>query len=647
MSEQIQHKFGAAGGYLVGNSHADGGIKAINKSTDQLLEFEGGEVAITKTAVQDTTKREFQGEMLTNRQILSKINESGGGVSFANGGEIPSEMYWYGRSYQYGGVMMKDVDIIRHISKCGCDHEEFKKGGVIDYASMVLNGEPTTPEELTQYLLVAEAQGKPKKEISKIQENYFNEFVQGKPKQLIPYLKAVWHLPKGKRETFFYEWNHDDYLKVVGDNIYNFLPEDLKKLPVVKKINFSPTPDNEGLDKITSPFTNRDDLRPKFSGVYFNLEDESIYVTNAHVILFIKEKPHVDKSSICLMGSNLKWYKNKVSSEISENPDGCWELKEAYPDIFRIIPKTFENIISVSASRLLQYIKAAENFIHPITHEITLAYRYEDRIIKRFFNAVLLQTCVEAMLELGYEEIDLCFNESSNRPVIILPKGNSRKISYAKIETDMTVVMPLLNSGNEYVIEYMPVYDLDNQAPTTYFKMTGRVPEGERYEFNISEIHNYPAAIKVLEGMSDFHIRHSIKGGCSSEYTLARKTHHCVFYLHFLDFSVSPYDTYHIIVLDEYSTNNIKNLEKEAFKKVKAALNNSEEITEAITALEILMPGSGKKERKEIQSAIEALKILFESKKFEEGGVIDEQMYIATPLSGAKAPSAIELIENL
>jgi predicted ABC-type ATPase len=42
----MTHKAGASGGLLVGNRHSEGGIKAVNKSTGQPLEMEGGEVVI-------------------------------------------------------------------------------------------------------------------------------------------------------------------------------------------------------------------------------------------------------------------------------------------------------------------------------------------------------------------------------------------------------------------------------------------------------------------------------------------------------------------------------------------------------------------------------------------------------------------------
>lgn len=85
------HKSGSAGGVLVGKRHSEGGIKAVNKSSDSPLEMEGGEVVITRNAVSDDEKREFEGKMMTNREILSKINEDGGGVAFANGGKVEKE----------------------------------------------------------------------------------------------------------------------------------------------------------------------------------------------------------------------------------------------------------------------------------------------------------------------------------------------------------------------------------------------------------------------------------------------------------------------------------------------------------------------------------------------------------------------------
>ena len=112
IKDKIVHASGDAGGMLVGKRHSNGGIKALNKSTGQPLEMEGGEVVITRNAVSDNKKRSFNGKMLTNRQILSEINESGGGVSFADGGQVPNDVKFdCNAEYEYGGKTMCGKDL--------------------------------------------------------------------------------------------------------------------------------------------------------------------------------------------------------------------------------------------------------------------------------------------------------------------------------------------------------------------------------------------------------------------------------------------------------------------------------------------------------------------------------------------------------
>lgn len=123
--QTIIHDKGTQGGYFLGKLHKEGGIKGINKSTGQPIEVQGGEVIITAPAVADQTKREFEGQMLTNREILSKINEKGGGVSLENGGEI----YFNGSSYNYGGKTMTDYEIMQAMNGCGYE-EEYENGSL-------------------------------------------------------------------------------------------------------------------------------------------------------------------------------------------------------------------------------------------------------------------------------------------------------------------------------------------------------------------------------------------------------------------------------------------------------------------------------------------------------------------------------------
>jgi hypothetical protein len=129
----VQHTSGSAGGYLIGRSHANHGIKAINKSNGQHLELEGGEAVITRRALADTGLHSFDGMKLTQRQILSRINQNGGGVSFENGGEIIDQATCMcsGNIHTYDGKQMSDVEVFAEMAKggqtsCGCNHASTK-----------------------------------------------------------------------------------------------------------------------------------------------------------------------------------------------------------------------------------------------------------------------------------------------------------------------------------------------------------------------------------------------------------------------------------------------------------------------------------------------------------------------------------------
>jgi hypothetical protein len=131
--QTIIHNDGSLGGFLIGRLHKDGGIKAVNKATGQPLEMQSNEIIITAPAVADTTKRNFEGKMMTNREILSKINSDGGGVSFADGGDIPAKIHTTDKEYEYGGKMVHDTDIAHNLgmnSTLKKGKQQFYSGGM-------------------------------------------------------------------------------------------------------------------------------------------------------------------------------------------------------------------------------------------------------------------------------------------------------------------------------------------------------------------------------------------------------------------------------------------------------------------------------------------------------------------------------------
>ena len=138
IKDMVTHKSGEVGGLLVGNRHSEGGIKAVNKSTGQPLEMEGGEVVITRNAVSDTKKRMFEGEMLTNREILSRINQGGGGVSFEEGGKVDDNDCGCNHKMAKGGDLLEDTlkapkKVTDKINEMFADkfQFEFESGGIV------------------------------------------------------------------------------------------------------------------------------------------------------------------------------------------------------------------------------------------------------------------------------------------------------------------------------------------------------------------------------------------------------------------------------------------------------------------------------------------------------------------------------------
>jgi hypothetical protein len=709
---------GSLGGFFVGKLHKEGGIKAVNMGNGQPIEVQSNEIIITAPAVADQTKNNFNGKMMTNREVLSKINVDGGGVSFADGGEMPKSIKHTGASYKYGGKTMTDHEIMTSMNSGGHLAEGFslrdiadihqvpltelkkqvrlgmeaesehtsskreqmkivkdhlfenpkyytllkkvglKKGGEVEnlvkdaksgnspsrdlnnyndlldvqtdgavgaetglfadggglnkdepssthtiqpdgwgvskyrdgkeiykksdknysqeifrsksgevsLSTIVLDsihgevGNRTysdmkhkdfdTVEEAKNYVAENYDKMEVKKEneiesnlldnqsfeefkhsleyVSKldltekgnknlaidVQVEFFRWFVkEDLNANLKSYYEAIEILPKNKREYCFELFERDDLFEKLDKNVFYYLPENLKKEPKVKKIDFAPTPSSQNLAKITDLFTDKEMLRPIYSGVNFNLEDEEIEVTNAHILLLIKEKPHVSESGVYVTGKTKEWYLKKAENT-KEDSDGLVKLEGKYPLVQRILPNEFDFVFSVDAEKFLRYANASEYFSNEYTNQIVIGFKSDDERISSYgVSANLLASCLKAMLMLGYNEIDVCLSESKNRAICLVPKGNSRKVSQRSLTTDLTLLMPMILSGNESIMDN--IYDLENDMPSTRSIMLNKELKESvlEQEKNISELEPIEAektdnnevkeAIEVLELLSE------------------------------------------------------------------------------------------------------------------------------------------------
>ena len=90
--------------------------------------MEGGEVVITRNAVSDNKKEVLMEKMMTNRQILSEINQSGGGFLWLDGGEIPDNVKFdCNAQYEYGGKLCAEKDLAKKMAKGGAVDDDMSE----------------------------------------------------------------------------------------------------------------------------------------------------------------------------------------------------------------------------------------------------------------------------------------------------------------------------------------------------------------------------------------------------------------------------------------------------------------------------------------------------------------------------------------
>jgi len=353
----------------------------------------------------------------------------------------------------------------------------FKNGGVVA-ASTKINFEPTTEAQLRISLLaIKEQYPDNKREASSgyymVQNNFFNEVVSYNPTMLVALLKVGKEiLNKGDRFVVgnillpdFKDANTERFFSNLSVPLWTLIPNELRNVQPIKQLPFSPSPKNNNLAKITDLFVGTDDLRPNMMGAYFDVTNNAIVATNANIMLHIDEKPTIKEDEICILGKNTKKF-----SELDENnsknlqaiKDGCLKVDANYPAWTRVIPRDFDNIVTVKTEEVYKFCKIlVENKLTPpITNHILLL----NEKLKLGITAVYLGDSLKAMLLLGYKEVDFCFQEIPNRPIMIIPKGNARKISASSdnIETDFVLIMPF--DSDRFSVNYNWTYDLDKKC---------------------------------------------------------------------------------------------------------------------------------------------------------------------------------------
>jgi DNA polymerase III sliding clamp (beta) subunit (PCNA family) len=527
-----------AGGYFVGKLHSEGGIKAINKSTGQPIEVQSAEVIITAPAVADQTKREFDGKMMTNREILSTINERGGGVGFAKDGmEIPTEMHFSGQSYNYGGKMLSDHDIAYELSQCGCEHE-MKNGGGVKTTKVVTykdkyNRKYNYPKNTSHTL--EEISKDTNVSIEGLQQIYNKGIGAYKtnPSSVRPNVKSKeqWAMARVYSAVMGGKAS-----KVDSNELKMNLGGDLHKDDLEKDSKSGNTPArdlnnyNDLMDVgVDSEVGGVNGLAFEDGGFMSEVYDKGGQTLSAEVFEWDKVpsnyrniskvkkvpfsnnpldkgldsilSPFLGKDNLRpnMMGVNFDengitatnafvlitlpypnekyngiYDINKVKKEKSSE---ALLINENYPNYKNIIPnyKSAGTPYLISVYKLLQYTKTAMNYANKVTHAI--GYKFGDNEVIGF-NGQLLSEVLTSALKLGHEKIYI-FVKSDTRAIILSPNKE-----YELGSDEILIIMPVMVISHEgYGAE-----DVDyNRSLKAY------------YDFNDDEIHNADGSVAKFE----------------------------------------------------------------------------------------------------------------------------------------------------
>lgn len=207
---------------------------------------------------------------------------------------------------------------------------------------------------------------------------------------------------------------------------WNEIPVVWKNTKQISKVKYTNSPEDKTLLSIIEPFIGKDELKPPILGL--NLDAKGFTGTDGNVLLHIPEPNKAFKSGIY----PTAWVKKNIS-DIKD-----WQT-EKYPDYVSIIPVSFLKKYKINSYKLLQYCKVAIKYSNSIT--FLVRFKVNDDEMIGLSGKFVIQI-MEAFLKLGFEDVYLCFNASSQ--MVIFSNDMNPKVGKSYI----ALLMPIRISLN-------------------------------------------------------------------------------------------------------------------------------------------------------------------------------------------------------
>lgn len=126
----VQDKDGSKGGIFKGARHTEGGIDVVVGKTGKHVEVEDGEPLIIPEAVNNYDPCSFEGKTMTRREVVSIINQKGGGIPIKEDGgpvNVPAGSIVVTRNailedngtYEFNGEYLTHKEILSKINEDG------------------------------------------------------------------------------------------------------------------------------------------------------------------------------------------------------------------------------------------------------------------------------------------------------------------------------------------------------------------------------------------------------------------------------------------------------------------------------------------------------------------------------------------------
>ncbi len=320
----------------------------------------------------------------------------------------------------------------------------------------IANGEVELAVTQVVELLEAIAEGQ-------LMEHFSMALLLANKKPVKDFLKADPSL--GFDHGLYFILSDERFRKALTTSVWDLIPDEFKKTKKVRRVKWSPHPDDKGLQRLVAPFAGKEWFDHPLNGVYF--DDKGVTVSNKVQLLFLNTPAGKDIRGIYCM-TRPCWKAIKIDRK---EGIGLTKKERAYAEKFRRLdfPDTsiaIQHKITAVASPPLEGL-----------HTFLLAHIRSGLARKaqplRFLmkgalfgiDPELFSECLEALMKLGHKAVDIGFS-AADKPIIITPKGNIKKVK--KLETDFAVVMPMhFNDRSENLEHGQLYYDLDKGTPLT------------------------------------------------------------------------------------------------------------------------------------------------------------------------------------